>query len=236
MITRASLVFAFAMFSAIAMGPASSQDRAEKGAALYRVCAACHSLAPGIHLTGPSLAGLWGNEAGRLEGFGRYSAALQDAGFAWNAETLDAWLADPDELVPGTAMTFQGMDNAGERQNLIAFLKIAMAPGGFDRVIDDRLVQPHMARGQVPPSLKAMPPERLVSAVRHCRDGYWVTTADGQTGAYWETNVRLKVDSSERGPEPGKPVIAGSGMMGDRLSIVFSNLSEMARFIEEGCE
>ena len=55
---------AFAIFMAFA-GAANAQDRAEttkQGAAAYRICAACHSLRPGLHLSGPSLAGLWAGQ------------------------------------------------------------------------------------------------------------------------------------------------------------------------------
>ena len=54
-------------------GPAAAEGDPESGAQHFRVCAACHSLEPGRHLTGPSLAGIWGREAGTVEGFTRYS-------------------------------------------------------------------------------------------------------------------------------------------------------------------
>ncbi|MEQ8694148.1 MAG: cytochrome c family protein, partial [Gammaproteobacteria bacterium] len=47
-----------------------------RGGQLYRACVACHSLEPGSHLTGPSLAGLWQHPAGRAKGFDRYSEGL----------------------------------------------------------------------------------------------------------------------------------------------------------------
>ena len=74
-----------------------------------------------------------------------------------------------------------------------------------------------------------------MTKIRHCRDSYFVTTADGTETPYWEMNLRLKLDTRDTGPEPGKPVIVGSGMMGDRASVVFARLEELTRFIEEGC-
>src|SRR5262245_29865440 len=68
---------------------------AENGARAFRVCGACHSLEPGRHKTGPSLAGVLGRKAGTAEGFHRYSAALKGADVVWNETTLDAWIADP---------------------------------------------------------------------------------------------------------------------------------------------
>ncbi|MGH7292912.1 MAG: c-type cytochrome, partial [Myxococcota bacterium] len=49
------------------------------GARVFAACAACHSLAPGRHRTGPSLAGVLGRKAGTAEGFRRYSPALNGA-------------------------------------------------------------------------------------------------------------------------------------------------------------
>ena len=37
-------------------------------------------------------------------------------------------------------------------------------------------------------------------------------------------NVRLKVDTRATGPAADIPVIVGAGMVGDRVSIVFSNI------------
>jgi hypothetical protein len=39
----------------------------------------------------------------------------------------------------------------------------------------------------------------------------------------------------ELGPEPGKPVIVGAGMMGDRASVVFASPQEISPFIAPGC-
>jgi cytochrome c len=43
--------------------PASDPSR---GAVVFRQCAACHSLEPGLHLTGPSLARIFGRKAGMM--------------------------------------------------------------------------------------------------------------------------------------------------------------------------
>ncbi len=50
---------------------ATEQSRAagnpQKGSQVFRQCLACHSLEPGRHLTGPSLANIWGRKAGTAE-------------------------------------------------------------------------------------------------------------------------------------------------------------------------
>ncbi len=219
-----------------ATSAASAADGdAKRGAALYRACVACHSLEPGIHLSGPSLAGLWDKPAGKVDGFVRYSKGLKSADFVWNAVTSYAWVADPSVMVPGTYMAFRGIENEQQRADIVAFLKIAMAPGGGDAVVKQGLVPRGYVRGQQPQPLTATPDNARVTAIRHCGDSYFVTTADGTVTPFWEMNVRLKVDTRPTGPAPGKPVVAGAGMQGDRVSVIFSSIEEIKRFVEEKC-
>ena len=201
-----------------------------RGAELFQQCAACHSVQPGLHLTGPSLAAIWNRRAGTVQGFGRYSDALKHAGITWGEATLDRWLARPQAVVPDTTMTFAGMENARQRADLVAYLKA-------------------VAEGKAPPSagggMMAMGPrsdlkqagkERRVIAIRHCGDAYHVTTESGRTTPYWEFNLRFKTDSSPNGPEHGKPVLASAGMQNDRAQLVFSGLDDLKRFLVERCD
>src|SRR5581483_12140232 len=94
-----------------------------RGAQLFRNCAACHSVTPGEHMTGPSLGGVWQRKAGTAKGFTRYSEALKRTGVVWNAETLDAWLHNPAAFAPGNYMTFPGIADAAARSDLIAYLQ-----------------------------------------------------------------------------------------------------------------
>ena len=110
-----------------------------------------------------------------------------------------------------------------------------MKPGGAKAVVERGLAPAEYVRGQKPDTLKPAPADARVTKIRHCRDSYFVMTADGTERPYWEMNVRLKLDTRDTGPEPGKPVIVGGGMMGDRVSVVFARLEELARFIKEGC-
>ncbi len=204
---------------------------AARGARLFRACMACHSVNPGEHMTGPSLAGVWNRKAGTAEGFGRYSDALKSSGVTWTQPNLDRWLADPERFIPGNAMTFPGLKKAPDRQDVIAYLRAvsegkAAAPaqgGGMA-----------MGRG-AKPDLKRAPPEGRVTAIEHCRDTYTVRTADGRATKVWEYNLRFKTDSSKEGPDPGKPVIVGAGMQGDRASVVFARPGEISAFVKEGC-
>ncbi len=207
----------------------------ERGGQIYRNCVSCHALQPGVHSSGPSLAGLWGQSPGSAKDFKRYSKELRGAKFVWDADTLNAWIADPGALVPGTFMNFRGIQKDQHRADLIAFLKIAMAPGGAEVVIGRNLVPREYTEGQIPSPVKSLPSSAQVKQVRHCGDSYFVTTADGRETPYWEMNVRLKLDTRTTGPAANKPMIVGAGMVGDRVSIVFSNVAEIPRFVVEKC-
>lgn len=223
---------------ALCAGGAMAQDQSEllkQGAQAYRICAACHSLQPGVHLSGPSLDGRWGKEAGTLADYGRYSDVLKDSGIVWEESALDGWIADPQKMLPGTAMTFRGVEQAQTRSALIAFLREAMAPGGAERVVKSGLVPELMARGQIPEDVSLAAENQRVKEIRRCRDAYHVTTADGAKFPFWETNVRIKIDTSPRGPKPGEPVLLRSGMVGDRVSVVFSSLSDLKNLLAEKC-
>jgi cytochrome c len=222
----------------IGMSPAQADDTADmakKGAAAYRLCAACHSLQPGVHLSGPSLAGLWGKRAATVADYRRYTEALKSAEFSWDEITLNAWVADPQAMVPGTTMVFRGIERDETRANLIAFLRLALAPGGSAKVVADGLIPKSLADGQIPPDLSSVGPNQRIKAIRHCRDAYYVTTVDGAEFPFWETNVRIKTDTSRRGPKAGEPVLLRSGMQGDRVSVVFSSLAEISRLVAEKC-
>jgi cytochrome c len=202
---------------------ALAAEDVERGAKAYRACVACHTLEPGRHLTGPSLANVFGRKAGEAPGFQRYSDALKQSGIVWDEKTLDAWLREPGTFIPGHVMTFRGIKDENVRRDIVQYLKTA----------DSEL----RARGAGIrlPDLKKAPPKAVVKAVRHCGDTYFVTTQDGIIHKIWEFNLRLKTDTSDTGPVPGKPVMVGAGMQGDRASIVFSAPREIGELVKENC-
>ena len=83
--------------------------------------------------------------------------------------------------------------------------------------------------------LKTAPPAGQVRSIKHCGDTYTVETADGKAEKVWEFNLRFKTDSSKLGPAPGKPVVVGAGMQGDRASIVFASPREISESIQQTC-
>jgi cytochrome c len=80
-------------------------------------------------MTGPSLAGIWGRQAGKLPSFDRYSSAITSSAIIWEDAALNAWIADPQKFIPENHMTFPGIKDASQRADLLAFLKEATRPG-----------------------------------------------------------------------------------------------------------
>ncbi len=220
-------------FLSFAVGNGSSAaGDPKRGAQVFQACMACHSVKPSEHMTGPSLTHIWNHKAGTAEGFLRYSDALKHADIVWNEPTLDKWLANPEQFVPGTSMTFPGVKEGKDRQDVIAYLKA---------VSENKAPQVEPRRGGMMMQsrkidLKKAPQAGQVVFIGHCGDSYSVKTADGKTNRVWEFNLRFKTDSGKDGPRPGKPVIVGAGMQGDRASVVFAGPAEISNFIKQACE
>jgi cytochrome c len=213
--------------------PVTAVGDVEAGAQAFGACIACHTLEAGKHRTGPSLAGIFGRTAGTAPGFGRYSPALRRAGIVWDAATLDAWLTDPAALVPANRMSFRGIADAEARADLIAYLEQAAAtgtraaPGGMGGSMTGAVELADLRRD--------MGPGNRIASIRHCGDTYTVGVASGETHQFWEFNLRFKTDSSDRGPEPGRPVLIAASMMGDRAFVIFAAPGEISGFIDAQC-
>lgn len=97
----------------------------ERGRILSLACQACHTLGAGEdHNLGPNLYGMFGRPAAQLEGF-EYSEALRASGLVWTPQELEAWLAEPDDFVPGNNMVFAGYGSESDRRDLLAWLLTA---------------------------------------------------------------------------------------------------------------
>src|SRR5205085_3512265 len=229
----------------VAIGPLVSAQAASgdiaRGQQDFRACAQCHSLESNRNMTGPSLAGLWGRKAGSLPSFERYSDALKSSGIIWDERSLDAWLTDPQKMVPDNDMPFQGIKDTRVRADLLAFLKEATKPGAPQQMVQQGGMggmggmMGGMTGGGREPDLKKLEPSQQVKAITYCHDTYRVTTADGKTRAFWERNLRFKTDSGRDGPEKGSPAITAAGMMGDRASVIFALPEEITKMIEPRC-
>ncbi len=117
------------VLAGLTAAPAYAEGDATAGQRVFAQCRACHSLTDGQNRVGPHLAGLFGREAGAVEGYA-YSAAMKDSGVVWDDDSLDAHLAQPKDFIPGNKMGLvfpRGVQNAQDRENLIAYLREATA-------------------------------------------------------------------------------------------------------------
>lgn len=93
------------------------------GATLFKQqCATCHS----TNLSeparqGPPLFKIVGRPAGKVDGF-HYSAGFAKADFVWDDARLDAWLTNPQEIIPGAVMAYR-QSKPETRAAIIGYLK-----------------------------------------------------------------------------------------------------------------
>jgi cytochrome c len=108
--------------NAQANGYVQANGNARKGEDVFTTnCGECHSAREGRDKRGPSLYGMVGATAGQKAGF-KYSDDLAASGIVWDAENLSRYLANPRALVPGSKMKFDGLANAQERADVIAYI------------------------------------------------------------------------------------------------------------------
>lgn len=111
--------------AALALGGAASAraaPNAMRGEQIYNRCLACHALAS--DRVGPRHCGLLGRRAGSVPDF-PYSQAMKDSKITWDEKTLHLFLSKPLKMLPGSTMTYDGVPDAKDRSDLIAYLKQA---------------------------------------------------------------------------------------------------------------
>ena len=101
---------------------------AEEGSVvLAKQCQVCHATeASAPPRQGPNLAGIIGRPAGSQQGF-TYSNGLNQPDFDWTPERLDAWLTDPQAMIPDSYMAYR-QDDPEMRAKVIAYLAALKAP------------------------------------------------------------------------------------------------------------
>ena len=113
-----------------------------RGQVLSTRCRACHSLEEGgATIVGPNLFGVFGRTAGSAPDY-PYSDVLSASGFVWTPRALDAWLAAPFAFLPGNRMSFPGLSERQDRNELIAYLlqhtDSGSKAGAADSVMESR--------------------------------------------------------------------------------------------------
>ena len=122
-----TLIVAVALI-AVSTAAGLAQD-VEKGANSFKKCLPCHSIGPGAkNKIGPELNGLDGRKASTVPNY-NYSDANKNSGIIWNDETFKEYIKDPRAKIPGTKMTFPGIKNEQEINDLWAYIKQFDASG-----------------------------------------------------------------------------------------------------------
>ena len=117
---RSRLVL-FVMLLAAQGGAHAQQGDAKRGQNVFEACRAGHAADGNSNEVGPALRGVFGRKAGTREDF-RYSPALKRSGITWTPQSMNDFLADPQKAVPANRMPFDGVPNAADRADLIAYL------------------------------------------------------------------------------------------------------------------
>ena len=105
------------------LGSSALAADASHGQQLYRAqCGVCHQggEGDGDGGSGPSLRGVVGRKVGGDPNFG-YTQTLSDAKESWTADSLGAFLTDPNKAKPGTSMPIS-VKNDADRADLVAYL------------------------------------------------------------------------------------------------------------------
>ena len=115
------LVPVLALVGCVAAAEADTNE--DNQMAFNNACRTCHSFKEGDNRLGPSLHGIVGRKSGTLEGFA-FSSAMKSADITWDEQTLDKFIANPDQVVSGNGMKpYTGMSDAKQRAEIIAYLK-----------------------------------------------------------------------------------------------------------------
>jgi cytochrome c len=95
---------------------------ADAGQQIFKKCMSCHTVNKGgINKVGPNLWNIVGANKISSPTFS-YSSAMIAKGGVWNLESLFKFIHKPQVFVPGTKMSFIGLNNPQDIANVIAYL------------------------------------------------------------------------------------------------------------------
>ena len=175
-----------------------ADDPSKAGRLVFRKCSACHSLEAGKNSLGPSLADIVGKKAGTVAGY-NYSSAIRNSNLTWDAATLDAYLTDPQKVVPGNKMPFPGLKTENERRAIIAYLSGGAAAAAPAQAAAKPAASPSAAAPAAKQTAPAAP-----SAATPPRD----QSAGAQAGSAYLPGLRYTLKS---GIAEGRMVFIGVG-------------------------
>lgn len=118
----ATLLVPFLMFAVPPTAAHAAGDPAQ-GEKVFLKCRACHQIGETAkNAVGPELNGLFGRKTGSVPGYS-YSAANKNSGIVWDETVFREYIQNPKAKIPGTKMTFPGLKDQTDIDNVIAYLK-----------------------------------------------------------------------------------------------------------------
>ncbi len=102
-----------------------SEDVTIRGRQLFAQCALCHN-AGSDYAIAPDLTGIVGGKVAGNAAFDNYSPALtaySKQHKSWTPQALDSFLAAPQDFIEGTFMGYSGLEEAKDRDAIIAYLE-----------------------------------------------------------------------------------------------------------------
>lgn len=118
------LAFLSAQLMSSAAFAQADEETLRAGKRQFRTaCQACHGLEKGDNRnSGPTLHGLLGRKAGTQPDFA-FSDVMKSSPIVWSEETLDQFLTNPQEAIPGNKMALGAVKVPEQRAQIIAYLK-----------------------------------------------------------------------------------------------------------------
>jgi len=129
MTKRLMTMTAIAVMSIAATATIAAAQDVAAGQHSFNKCLPCHAIGPDAeNKIGPQLNGLDGRHSGTAPNYS-YSDANKNSGIVWGEATFKEYIKDPAAKVPGTKMTFLGIKNEQEINDLWAYVKQFDADG-----------------------------------------------------------------------------------------------------------
>jgi cytochrome c len=113
---------ALTIIASLAIASAALAQDVAAGKTSFNKCGACHAVGEGArNKVGPELNGLDGRKSGTAPDYS-YSDANKNSGITWSEAEFKDYIRDPKAKIPNTKMSFAGIKNEKEANDLWAFL------------------------------------------------------------------------------------------------------------------